>query len=103
MRVSRRFPAAFGGLYREKQVTGLEGQVAFLAPLRPKLRQACALGRKDRQRGDVLMRRLIEVISLRSKHPLLLFAPCPVYLLRPRHPLSALPLFPRPVREAEIV
>ena len=43
------------------KVTGMEGQVAFLAPLQPKLRQACKLGRMDRQRGDAFQKKLIEV------------------------------------------
>eukprot|EP00903_Cladosiphon_okamuranus_P016189 g14940.t1 len=45
---------------QQRQVTFLESQVAFLAPLHPKLKMACALGRKDRQRGNALQGRLIE-------------------------------------------
>ncbi|CAM9499803.1 unnamed protein product [Scytosiphon promiscuus] len=45
---------------QQRQVTGLENQVAFLAPLQPKLRMVCSLGKKDRMRGDLLQRRLIE-------------------------------------------
>ncbi|CAM9979949.1 unnamed protein product [Ectocarpus sp. 8 AP-2014] len=46
---------------QRQQMTALESQVAFLAPLQPKLRMACALGRKDRTRGDALQGKLIEV------------------------------------------
>ncbi|CAM9511208.1 unnamed protein product [Ectocarpus sp. 12 AP-2014] len=45
---------------QQRQMTALESQVAFLAPLQPKLRMACALGRKDRMRGDALQGKLIE-------------------------------------------
>ncbi|CAM9691398.1 unnamed protein product [Ectocarpus sp. 4 AP-2014] len=45
---------------QQRQTTALESQVAFLAPLQPKLRMACALGRKDRMRGDALQGKLIE-------------------------------------------
>ncbi|CAN0087545.1 unnamed protein product [Ectocarpus fasciculatus] len=45
---------------QQRQMTALESQVAFLAPLQPKLRMACALGKKDRLRGDALQRKLIE-------------------------------------------
>ncbi|CAM9826047.1 unnamed protein product, partial [Ectocarpus sp. 12 AP-2014] len=45
---------------QQRQMTTLESQVAFLAPLQPKLRMACALGRKDRMRGDALQGKLIE-------------------------------------------
>lgn len=43
------------------QVTNREVQVALLSPLELKLRQACAMGRRDRRRGDELQRRLVEV------------------------------------------
>ncbi|CAM9125927.1 unnamed protein product [Ectocarpus sp. 13 AM-2016] len=45
---------------QQRQMTALESQVAFLTPLQPKLRMACALGRKDRMRGDALQGKLIE-------------------------------------------
>ena len=35
--------------------------MAFLSPLHPKLKMACALGRKDRLRGNALQGRLVEV------------------------------------------
>lgn len=57
---SRRWRAS-AACFDFNKVTVREGQVAFLAPLEPKLRQACAMGRRDRQRGDALQRRLIEV------------------------------------------
>lgn len=40
--------------------------MAFFAPLYPRLRKACALGRKDRLRGNVLQLKLVEVIMAYS-------------------------------------
>ncbi|CAM9256909.1 unnamed protein product [Discosporangium mesarthrocarpum] len=48
----------------QSEVTLREGQVAYLSPmeaqLRHKLGQVCAMGRRDKHRGDVLQQRLTE-------------------------------------------